>query len=119
MSDESNAQSTGQAEQSMLLRTWPRTKVTVGTVVTAGTPVTADLSAVRGRTCFFKAVGGTIFGLTFQSGDAAPTLVGAEEFTIADGATEELYVWGDANLRLRMDSDTDGTKLVALYDETP
>ncbi len=119
MAEEDRAQTTAKAEQSMLLRTWPRTKVEVGEVVTAGTPVTADLSAVRGRACFFKAVGGDVFGLVFQVGDTVPTLVSGEDFQIDNGKSEELYVWGDANVRLRIDASADGTKLFALYDDTP
>ncbi len=119
MAAEDSAQNTGTAEQAMLLRTWPRTKVEVGEVVFAGTPVTADLSAVRGRTCFFKAEGGNVFGLVFQNGDTPPTLVSGEDFQIDDGKMEELYVWGDANVRLRIDASVDGTKLFALYDDTP
>lgn len=116
-----NARETANAEQEMLLRTWPRTKALVATVTTAGTPVTADLSALGllGKTCFFKAVGGNVFGLTFQNGDTAPTLVEAEDWTIEDSKMEELYVWGDADLRLRLDASANGTKLFAFYDTTP
>lgn len=119
MAEEDNARSTTNAEQAMLLRTWPRTKTTIGTVTSAGTPVTADLSVVRGRTCFFRASGGSIFGRVFQVGEAAPVLVAAEDFSIAAGEVEELYVWGDGNLRIQIDSDTDGAKLIALHDDTP
>lgn len=119
MADADNARNTSNAEQAMLLRTWPRTKTEIGEVVTAGTPVTADLSVVRGRTCFFKAVGGSIFGRVFQLGDTAPVLVAVEDFSIAAGASEELYVWGDANVRVQIDSDTSGAKLFALHDDTP
>ena len=119
MADEDNAQNTSNAEQAMLLRTWPRDKTLLGTVAAAGTPVTADLSLVRGRTCFFKAVGGSIFGRVFQLGDTAPVLVEIEEFTIAAGESEELYVWGDENVRLRIDSDTSGARLFAGSDTTP
>lgn len=123
MGEGDRGKSTGQAEQTMLLRTWPGTKLLLGTVTTAGTPITIDMGPVVGRTCFFKAVGGDVFGLTFQDGGSVPTVVATEDFTIADsvtgGLSEELFVWGDENLRLRLDASADGTKLFALFDDTP
>ncbi len=112
-------QSVGTAEQEMLLRTWPRTKTLIGTVVSAGTPVVVDLSVLRGKTCFFKAKGGDVFGITYQLGDAVPVIVAGEDFQVDDGKTEELYVWGDSNLRLTIDASANGTELFALHDDTP
>lgn len=104
------------ALQSLALRTWPNQKVKF-TVTTAGTPVVADISAYVGRTCYFRANGGKIFGARFQNGETAPTLVDGEDFEIADGSTEELVILGDEDVRLTIDSDTDGAELVVLYDD--
>ncbi len=108
----------GNAQQAMLLRTWPRTKAS-HTVTTAGTPITVDMTPYLGMTCFFKAVGGSLFGCVFQTPDTPPTLVDGEDFGLISGETQELYVWGDANLRLRLDANTDAAKLIVLYDGTP
>lgn len=112
-----NAKTSDNAAQQMTLRTWPRDKA-AHTVATAGTPVEVDLSVHRGRTCFFRATGGMISGRVFSSPATAPTVVVGEDMSIARNQSEEFYVWGDANLRLVIDSDTDGAKLVIMSDDT-
>ena len=108
---------TGQASKAMLMRTWPNAKGT-HTVATAGTPVDVDLKPYMGKTCYFRAITGKIFGRSYHSDGSAPTIVDGEDFDLAAGGVfEELYVSGaeGADDRLTIDSDTSGAELVVLF----